>query len=269
MNDDLQIQPQDSTIRTARERDRLRLLLEINNAVVSHLDLKELVRTISASLRDIMPHDSAGIALYEPELKQLRECTNVTYKELEAFREGETFPLEGTPAGQVFLTGQPLLIRRPNLDRYPADRYSQHPVEGSPKSACLAPLISHGRKLGIAGVSSTQEEKFTDEDLELFAQIADQIAIAVENSLNFGRMREVEQELARKFNHLRLMLQITNAVVSQLDLRELLQVISTSIREGMGIETAGVGLYDPERGELSAYATDFPSGPGFKIPFEG
>src|SRR5262245_66631486 len=113
MSDDLQIRHQDSTLQTVRERDRIRLLLEINNAVVSHLDLKELVKTISASLRDIIPHDSAGIALYDPELNQLREYTNVTYNELEAFQEGDTFPLEGTPAGQVFLTGQPLLIRRP------------------------------------------------------------------------------------------------------------------------------------------------------------
>ena len=62
------------------------------------------------------------------------------------------------------------------------------------------------------------------------------------------------------------MLQITTAVVSQLDLRELLTVISSSICEVMGADTVGVGLYDHESGELRAYATDFPSGPGFQIP---
>jgi formate hydrogenlyase transcriptional activator len=172
-----------------RQFEQERLMLEINNAVVTILDLSELVKTVSASLRERLPHDAAGIALYEPELNQLREYTNVAYKDLDAFREGETIPLEGTPAGEVFLTGQPLLIRRPNLAQYPADRYSQRPVEDSPKSACLAPLISHGRKLGIAGVSSTQVERFTDEDLELFSQIAGQIAIAVENALAY---REIE-----------------------------------------------------------------------------
>ena len=43
----------------------------------------------------------------------------------------------------VFTTGKPMLIRRPNRDAYPADRYSQNPVEGSPKSSCLTPLTSH------------------------------------------------------------------------------------------------------------------------------
>jgi formate hydrogenlyase transcriptional activator len=242
--------------RAARERDRIKLLLEINNAVVSSLELGELVKTISASLLGALPHDSAGIALYDPELNQLREYSNISYRDLEAFRVGDAIPLEGTPAGQVFLSGRPLLIKRPNQAQYPADLYSQRPVEGSPKSACLAPLISRGRKLGIAGVSSAQEEKFTEDDLELFGQIAGQIAIAVENALNFERAREAERELARKLNHLRLMLKITNTVVSQLDLRELLQVISSNIREVMGTGLGGVALFDHESGQLRAFVTD-------------
>jgi formate hydrogenlyase transcriptional activator len=147
--------------RSESERDRFQLMLEINNAVVSHLDLKDLVKTISASLRDIMPHDAAGIALYEPEHNHLREYTNVFYTDVAAFRVGDTIPLEGTPAGQVFLTGQPLLVKRPNPEEYPNDRYSRVQIEASPKSACLALLSTHGHKLGIAGVSSTRPDNFS------------------------------------------------------------------------------------------------------------
>ncbi|HXF41495.1 MAG TPA: sigma 54-interacting transcriptional regulator [Blastocatellia bacterium] len=178
-----------------RKLERERLMLEINNAVVSTLDLGELVKAVSASLRDIVPHDAAGIALYEPELNQLREYSNVSYVDLSVFREGDTIPLEGTPAGEVFVTGKPLLLRRPDLARYPADRYSQHPAEDSPKSACLVPLISHSRKLGIAGVSSTRVDSFTEDDLELFARIAGQIAIAVENALAFREIEALKNKL--------------------------------------------------------------------------
>src|SRR5262245_25754378 len=143
--------------RAARERDRIRLLLELNNAVVSHLELGDLVKTISASLLGILPHDAAGIALYEPEHNLLREYVNVAYKRFDNFQQGEAIPLEGTPAGQVFTTGRPLLIKRPDLKRFPAD-LAQRPSESSRKSACLTPLISHGRKLGIVGVGSTQED---------------------------------------------------------------------------------------------------------------
>jgi len=45
------------------ERDRLRLLLEINNAVVSNLNLHDLLQAISLSLRDCVPHDFTGLAI--------------------------------------------------------------------------------------------------------------------------------------------------------------------------------------------------------------
>lgn len=58
--------------RLAREHDRLKLLLDINNAVVSHLTLDELLHVISESLKRVVPHDSSTIGLYDPETKQLR-----------------------------------------------------------------------------------------------------------------------------------------------------------------------------------------------------
>src|SRR5262245_45392785 len=259
--------------RAARERDRIRLLLDINNAIVSHLELGALVKTISASLLGILPHEAAGIALYEPEHNLLREYENVAYEGFIAFQKGMAMPLEGTPAGFVFTSGQPLLLKRPDPERFPVDP-GQRPTEGSRNSACLAPLISHGRKLGILGVGSAQEDRFTEEDLELLTQVADQVAIAVENSVNFERAREAEQELARRLDHLRLMLRITNTVVSRLNLQELLDVISATICEEMGCDTAGVGLYDQKSEQLIAFSTQFPPGHPFRdkgvvIPFEG
>jgi formate hydrogenlyase transcriptional activator len=256
-----------------RERDRIKLLMVINNAVVSHLELGDLVKTISANLLGILPHEAAGIALYEPEENLLREYVNIAYKRFDAFQKGTAIPLEGTPAGLVFTSGRPLLLKRPDLERFPADQ-SQRPGEGSPKSACLAPLISHGRKLGIVGVASAQEDRFTEEDLELLTQVADQVAIAVENSVNFERAREAERELARKLDHLRLMLRVTNTVVSRLNLQELLDVISATICEEIGCDTAGVGLYDQKSDRLIAFSTQFPQGhpyreKGVQIPFEG
>ncbi|HXQ73461.1 MAG TPA: sigma 54-interacting transcriptional regulator [Pyrinomonadaceae bacterium] len=232
-----------------RERDRFQLMLEINNAVVSHLDLQDLVTTISACLRDIMPHDSAGIALYEPEFNHLREYTNVSYKDVNAFRVGDTIPLEGTPAGQVFVTGKSLLVKHPNLEEYPADRYSQLQEEDSPKSACLVPLTTHGRKLGIAGVSSTQPNHFTARDLELFEHVSDQIAIAVENSLNYER---ANRERVRA----QMLLEINNAITTNLDLHELLKATSACLRNYFQHDFAGVALWDDEKSQMSVHSID-------------
>ena len=235
--------------RAERERDRVQLMLEINTAVTSHLDLEELVKTISASLRDIVPHDSAGISLYEPDFNHLREYTNVQYKTHDAFKVGENIPIEGTPAGEVFLTGKPMLVRRPNAERYPADRFSQNPADDSPKSACLVLLNTHGRKLGIAGVSSTQPDNFTEKDLELFTHVADQIAIAVQNSLNY---EQANRERVRA----QTLLEINNAITTTLDLDELIQGTSRCLRDYFQHDFAGVALHDEETDQLMVHSID-------------
>ena len=55
-----------------RKLDRSRLLLEINNAIVSHLELGPLLKAISGCLRRELPHDFASLAIYDPALNQLR-----------------------------------------------------------------------------------------------------------------------------------------------------------------------------------------------------
>jgi formate hydrogenlyase transcriptional activator len=182
----------------ARERDHWRLLLDINNAVVFHLNMKELLSSISASLHDLMPHEAAGVALYEPEQNHLRMM--VLVKGLSAqndlFNEGELIPVEGTPTGLVFSSGKPLLLRRPDPEKFPADRTQFMP--GGRRSSCVVPLISHGRKIGVMGIGSSKEDAYTEDNLELLIYISGQVAIAVENALAYREIEALKNKLTQE-----------------------------------------------------------------------
>src|SRR5689334_3030508 len=85
--------------------DRAQLLLEINNAVVSHLELAPLLRAVSNCLRRSMPHDFAGLAMYYPEANHLR-VHGLNFPEGHPyFLEGQIIPIEGTPGGLAIKTG--------------------------------------------------------------------------------------------------------------------------------------------------------------------
>ena len=58
----------------ARERDRMRLLLEVNNAVVSHLSLDDLFPAVSGCLRKVIEHDGSALVLWDPK-RIATECT--------------------------------------------------------------------------------------------------------------------------------------------------------------------------------------------------
>src|SRR5215813_14765574 len=85
--------------------DRSRLLLEINNAIASHLELDSLLKAISECLRQEVPHDLAGLALYDAEAQMLR-VHGVNFSSGHFVKVGQTLPLDGTPGGLAIRTGK-------------------------------------------------------------------------------------------------------------------------------------------------------------------
>ena len=181
----------------ARERDRLRLLLEVNNALVSTLDLHNLLAAISACLRRVMNHDYASLALYEPEARQLRLQALDFPQSKGLLQEEMVFPIEGTPSGEVVTTRQPLIVTGENLDRYKANVSRLYIAEGL-KSGCIVPLVTANRVLGTLSLSSLRPGQFTQEDLDLLMRVANQVAIAIENALAYHQIAELKNKLAEE-----------------------------------------------------------------------
>jgi len=172
----------------ARERDRSQLLLEINNTLVSNLNLNELLAAISNCLRRVMPHDAAGLALYDSVINKLRMTALDFPTDANVFIADEIIELQGTPAGQAFTTRQPVFSR-------PDNRPNSIGKRAGLKSGCVVPLVSHDRALGILGVGSLQENAFTEDDADLLNQIGKQVAIAVDNALAFRQIDELKNQL--------------------------------------------------------------------------
>ena len=164
-----------------------------------------------------------------------------------------------TPEGQAIASRQPVLVGpRVDLNRF-SSPWVRHAVENGVRSGCAVPLITHNRTLGALSVVSTREDAFTAADAELLSKCAgSQIAIAVANALNFARAHQAEDEMRRQFERERLLLEINNAVVSHLDLPELLGTVSACLKRVLPHDLAGIALYDPGTHRLVAHALDFP-----------
>ena len=180
-----------------RERDRLSLVLEINNAVVSHLELKALLTAISTCLGRVIPHDFAWLCLFDPTTRQLRAHAIDFPSNQDFVGTGEVIPLEGTPDGLAFSSQKTVHVRRLNLTEFPAEIMKRAEAEGL-KSGCAVPLILHGRALGTLSVVSMQEDAFTDDDEKLLGRISAQIALAVANSTAYQEISSLKDKLAKE-----------------------------------------------------------------------
>ena len=181
----------------ARERDRLSLVLEINNAVVSHLELRELLKAISACLGRVIPHDFAWFCLYDPATHQLRAHALDFPGNQDFVEAGDPIPLEGTPDGLAFTSQQTVHVRRLSLTEFPTEIMKRAEAEGL-KSGCAVPLILHGRALGTLSVVSMQEDAFTDDDAKLLSRIGAQVALAAANSMAYQEISSLRDKLAKE-----------------------------------------------------------------------
>ena len=256
-----------------RRLEHLRLILKITTAVVSQLDLPELLKVISSSIREVIAIDIITVSLFDHDSGELRTIASDATVGSPLRRTGFPIPLEGTPAGLAFTSGQPVLLDSFDLERFPSDVF-RTVYEGGYRSGGGIPLIALGRKLGVLGFGSKRENAFSEVDKELLCQVGKQIAIAVDNALNFERAREAEQRAVRQSERVQLLLEINNAVVSHLDLRKLMEAISSSLRKVSQYDSVGLALYDPGMNQLRAYANVLSNNQTFleegePIPMEG
>jgi formate hydrogenlyase transcriptional activator len=183
--------------RLSRERDRLRLLLEVNNVLVSNLDLRELLKQTADCLRKVIHHDYTSLALYDPASNEMRLRALDFPEGKGLIQEEMTVPLQGSAGGEAFATRKPLLIDAADFDRFQSPIARLAKAEGL-KCVCVLPLFTSTRDLGILALGALAEDAFKKEDIDLLAQVANQIAIAVENALAYREIAELKNKLAEE-----------------------------------------------------------------------
>jgi len=175
-----------------RAEERLRLLLDLTNRVVSTLDLRELLREIAGSIRKVMHCDGAGVSLPDPETGELRLYALDFPTGKGIIREGLASTDPTHSVSRVFATGQPLNMSREDIQK-------DGPIaEENAGSLCRLPLIGRDRVLGVMSLGSHRELAFTDDDMAFLGQVATQVAIAVENALAYGQIADLKDKLARE-----------------------------------------------------------------------
>jgi formate hydrogenlyase transcriptional activator len=182
-----------------RERDHQHLLLEVNNAVVTHLDLEDLFMAVSECLRKVIQHDGSSLLLYDKDTGKWRI-------HVLDFQMNESFVEEGTieestesPSCLAINTGKAALFTEQDLkDMANSSPCAQDLLERGVKSFCSLPLLAHQRTLGALNVGRRRNDGFTSEDIDLLSKVAQQVAIAVENALAYKQIDQLKDKITEE-----------------------------------------------------------------------
>ncbi|HEV1993620.1 MAG TPA: sigma 54-interacting transcriptional regulator [Candidatus Acidoferrum sp.] len=181
----------------ARERDRLRVLLEVNNVLITSRELPELFRGIVNTLERVIHHDYTSLALLDSQTGLLKIHALDFPGNQSLFKQEITISRDVSPSGHAISTGQPLLARGAELDRYTSEIIRVLRSEGI-QTVCCVPLVTHGHTFGSLNLASRRLDAFTLQDVELLQQVCAQVAIAVENALAFKEIDVLKNKLAEE-----------------------------------------------------------------------
>jgi formate hydrogenlyase transcriptional activator len=191
-----------------RERDRLRLLLEITSSVTSRLDLRQVVEGLSTNLFRVMQCDVSALLLPDTESGQLRVTMLHNPDARGPFREGSLVPMNSSISGQVLRKAKCIRIdsfeqvrEDPEIYGNPGGQFLyERVIEEGLRTGCYLPLKGRDRVVGVLMLSRRSDNIFEKDDVILLEQVACQVAIAVENTLEYekatkDRDKETKQRL--------------------------------------------------------------------------
>jgi formate hydrogenlyase transcriptional activator len=176
------------------QNQRLRLLLNLTNQITSNLDLREVLRAISANIREVMMGDFVSIALLEPDSEQVRlHALDFPESPFEA-REGMLVGLRA-PGRAAIDRLAPVIAGTTHPDDFPVEVLAIPP---EPKIVCFIPLANRGRALGFLIMGRTADRPYEDDEIEFLSQVSGQIAIAIDNALAYQELSELRDKLAQE-----------------------------------------------------------------------
>src|SRR5436853_582275 len=190
---------QDPQASLQRQNERLQLLLNLTSRITSNLDLREVLRAISANFRELMRCDGAGVWLPGEETGTFKLYA-LDSPVSKGFAKEDLIitPAENDPGRRAFETMKPMVATVEEIG-WPGggEGYRLAAAEGV-KSACFIPLVSRGRALGDLMIVRKTEGTFTAEDVDFLSQAAGQIAIAIENALAHREISDLKDKLAQE-----------------------------------------------------------------------
>jgi formate hydrogenlyase transcriptional activator len=185
---------------TDRKRAEEAMMLQLSTALLANMDVRKLLAAISASIGELIPHDAATLAFYDPSGEEL-VAQFLSADDLSSPRRQVHIPLQGTPAGQAFRTREALIVDRLEDAPYTPEGLLYLTDIGM-KSACWAPLIHRGEVIGTMMVASRLEAHFTQHESNMLVQMADQVAMAVNNALAFRQIQDLRDRLGQEKQYL-------------------------------------------------------------------
>ena len=240
----------DPIIAPQSDSHRYEAVLRISEAIAACREPEDLARTLASEIGKFLHFDH----LYFVVLKE-------NSKEIEYLVWGKgpipywpDLPMEELPWWEAVRSRDPQHTADWDTEeRYP--RFKEWAKKIGLGSGLRVPLTTPHRRLGVFGINRDTVNPFSEEEISFLGLIGRVVAFALDDGLNLRRAQHQNEQL-------QLLLDLTNRITSNLELRDLLRAIAANIRNVIRADAVSVALPDAASEKFRVFAMDFPHGKG-------
>ena len=251
------ISPPEATSAAPLEHSRRQLeaLLEVAESIAQHRDLAALFHDLAERLHAVVDFDFLTLVLHDP-VRNVMRLHILETRLPTPVKTGSETPIEGHPSGWVWQSQQPFVVSDTEEDQRFPD-FLQRLREVGVRSLAMVPLTTAQRRLGAMGFGRLVPQGITETELQFMQRVGSQVAVAVDNALNFQTSQAYQSQLARERDRLQVLLEVNNVLVSTRELPDLFRGIVTSLEKVIHHDYTSLALRDAASGLLKIHALDF------------
>ena len=183
----------ESNERIRHERDQYRILVDITNSVLSHLDMDGLVAEVSREIYRFFGISQISVALCDNKSSAEYICYSSHYQRSKPVEKSQYYLKERhSDLAQVLEANKPLRL---TLAHATDDPLYRHVCAQGMAETLLLPLAFNHKPLGVLVLSHENKTIFTKDNCNLLKQIAARFAIAVDNAAAYGEITHLKDNL--------------------------------------------------------------------------
>lgn len=178
------------------ERDNFRILVAITNAVLSRLDIDELVSEVAKEIHRYFRIDAISVVLRSNRKGKLNIYSTHYLDASHPVHDQSEVDEAGTLTERVFKSKEMLLLNLHEHDPLaPYEKMLFEMWDNKIQTLCLLPLMSGNTLLGVLKLAQCDEKVFTTTNLKLLRQIAERVSIAIDNALAYREIQRLKERL--------------------------------------------------------------------------
>jgi len=172
------------------------VILNINNAIVSKLNYKDLFNAIAQTLRINFPLDCTAVTIYHEQEDKFSVIAIELFSSSVELYTGFEMPSKGSHVEWVRQHKKPLRVN--NIEKRQRFVSDQMLLEQGLKSYIVLPLMSRNECIGTFNIGSADPNRYKEEDIEFAELVASQIAMAVENVRQHDEINNLTKKLEKE-----------------------------------------------------------------------